>query len=198
MTSRALSVLVILSMLCCTLYLLMFPVLFNVVYVTPPVGVIEQSVELCATSQCCYSVDALGLLASVLRRSPDERIAVLEEVLVDARRSAAKDLIRSSTAAKFVNVTLKSFVLDDSGRVNFHTVSADSAQRTLSSEAAYESIPSNAASASRYVLLPRELAVFVVSTVAVSLHIRQAATGLKYNGCNSARAVPVELANAGY
>ena len=84
---------------------MILPVLFNVVYVTPPVDVIEQSDELCATPQCCYSVDALGLLASVLRRSPDERIAVLEMALVDARRSAAKDLICSSTAAKFVNVT---------------------------------------------------------------------------------------------
>ena len=134
-----------------------------------------------STSSAPHSVVIQSMPLGFLLQScavvlPAERVAFLEDALVDSRRSAARDLTRSSTPASFVNGMLSSFVLDDFGRVNFHAVSA---------------------SASR-LILPRELAVFVVSTVAVSLHMQQAATGSTYRGCISARAVPAELENAGY
>ena len=96
-----------------------------------------------STSSAPHSVVIQSMPLGFLLQScavvlPAERVAFLEDALVDSRRSAARDLTRSSTPASFVNGMLSSFVLDDFGRVNFHAVSA---------------------SASR-LILPRELAVF--------------------------------------
>jgi hypothetical protein len=88
-------------------------------HIVPSVDVIGQLDKL-AAPLCCYSVDALLLLASILRRLPAERVKFHDEALAgSSRRAAAKDLIRSATAAKFIYATMRSFVLDEAGRVNF-------------------------------------------------------------------------------
>jgi hypothetical protein len=142
-------------------------------------GDVEQLSQL----KCCYSYDALVQLADLLRCNPSERSS-LQESAQDTRRAACQDLLRQKKAS-FIYDVLLGFELNAAG----HICAAASANSVAAR------VP--AASSPLQLLIPRELAVFVISAAALSLHASQA-TFDRYDCSVSPDEVLDLLQDAGY
>ena len=144
-------------------------------------GVLQQLPDDLRSPPSCYSYDALELLAELLRCDEASRGLLLDQAsrVGSARRAAARDLFRSSTASSFISKTLPLFVLNNAGYVS--------------------AVPEVSFSATQLqLLIPREFAVYLVSTAAASIHLTQAAAADRYPGTISPDAVYTKLLEAGY
>jgi hypothetical protein len=126
---------------------------------------------------CCYSAGALNLLAVLLRCDASLRHSVLEDALTKSsenktRRAVALDLIRNHAAPVFLRSVLPNFCLNGAGLVCLSTISEASSNASAAA-------PAVESRGRQTLLLPSELAIFVISSAAASLHAAQSCEGAR-------------------